>query len=40
MEVMYEWYEFSGKVVEWGGGGVEAVGGCWRVRPWQWFTEK
>jgi hypothetical protein len=27
MEVMYEWYEFSGKVVGWGGGGVEAVGG-------------
>jgi hypothetical protein len=27
MVEMYEWYEFSGKVVGWSGGGVEAVGG-------------
>jgi len=31
MEVMYEWYEFSGKVVGWGGVEVEGVGGCFSL---------
>jgi len=31
MKVMYEWDEFSGKVVRWGDGGVEGVGGCFSL---------
>lgn len=29
--MMYEWYEFSGKAVGWGDGGVEGVGGCFSL---------
>ena len=31
MKVVYEWDEFSGKAVGWGGGEVEAIGGSYKI---------